>query len=278
MKTTLISLVCLLTISTAIGFWRASSVTNLCGTIRQQSQADVKLKQTQIDEFFETVSNQEQQITNFQTRLKKVSAELNANRVELASAEQKISDLEAYKKSREDKEAIYLAQVPGPLVTTDELGHKKFVFSKVVGAGGGTLLTDATFSGLYGRRLAFRADGDVIKAYDVDEMHPLMLKYLSINAEAAKVAQKHMSEAAIKQQQAQYAQMLQDQQAWAIQREANGKIAIEQQKLAAEQAAKQTELETERIKANAAMIQAQKPPNQLNIIQQSQQNQRVIQY
>ena len=174
MKYVYITLICLLSVAAAVGFFQASKITSKSFEVAlRQLQADSKAKQVQIDALTETASNADQTISNLQAQLNKIRVKLATSEQELATSEQKVSNFETDKNAREDKQAQYQAQVPAPQIIY-ESGHRVFLFSKVVGVGGGTLLTDATFGGLYGRKLAFRAAGGrIVKAYDVDDLHPL---------------------------------------------------------------------------------------------------------
>ena len=127
----------------------------------------------------------------------------------------------------------------------------------------------------FGSRVLFKLSNGSLNAVFVDDLHPLVLKYLGIDADAARAKQHQLDAATEASRQVYYEEVARQQQAMAIASVAEAKIAIELQTAADEKAARDAALETERIKANAAMVEARKPPNQINIIQQSQQSQRV---
>ena len=167
----------------------------------------------------------------------------------------------------------YAASAPKPTYQPDG----SWFFAKVAGLSGGTICSNATYHMTFGSRVFFKLSDGNLKGIEVDDLNPLVLQYLGIDSDATKVKQRELNAASAAQRQAYFDQVAMRQQANAVQSVANAKIAIEQQKAADEQAAKYAALETERIKANAAMVEAQKPPVQINNNINQQQQQQVQQ-
>ena len=270
MKTLLITICCILSIVSIGSVVTSLNSSHVTTTLRQQMKRQAADNKARLDELHESETTSEQTISLLQSNLGRLKRELADAKSALESANGRISGYELADRNRSDARVRYLQQVPPP----KDMQGKKF-FEKVVGAEGGTLMENAFFIQLNGRRLVFRAgslDGEA-RSFDMDNLHPLMLEHLSINREAVIVGQKEMLAKAQVQEKARQAQALLDLQAWTIQQQANAKIELENKKAAADEAARQASLETERIKANAAMVEAQKKPMQINttVIQQQKQ-------
>ena len=154
---------------------------------------------------------------------------------------------------------------------------KVFVFPKVVGIHNDVLATNAAFAYIAGRRLLFRTADPSAMVVDVDAIHPLILKYLGIDAEAVKLSKQQYDEAAAASRQVNAvltAQYERDQQAA---REREAALAIEQEKAdAAARAAwaAQQQAQADKQKADALMFNALNPTQPNIIIQQQQQQQQ----
>jgi hypothetical protein len=114
-------------------------------------------------------------------------------------------------------------------------------------------------------------------ALNLDDAHPLMLKYLGTDAAAAKFRQFQLDKAWAAETQAQRVQAIRDEQAEEAKTESENRMLQEQRKadaIAQTAAAAQEQADAEKEKADAAMLEAEKPPVQ--IINQNQQNQPVI--
>lgn len=234
-------------------------------------QSEVLATKQKLDEATETLTLNQQTIAFLENKITKLRSDLSNSTAETVVANQRAGDLQRQLEDERESSKRYAANIPKPVY----LANGTPFFSKVVGVGGGIILTNATFSQLFGSRVIFQTQDGTSKPIQVDDLNPVILQYLQIDRDAAKVKQHELDAASATKRQADYDAVAKLQQAYAIQNIANAKIAIEQQKAADEKAARDAALETERIKANAAMVDAQKPPNQINIIQQSQQNQHV---
>ncbi len=242
-------------------------------------RGELKSIGSQITDYKEIVVQHEKAIASLESELVKSKGELAQSKIKLDYAMQNIAGYEAELNTKEN----YSRLVSPPTITTNGNDRITF-FSTIVGIKGGRLATNGTFGGLYGRRLVFRFASSTPRSFDVDDLHPMMLKYLGIDAEAAKLQQVQLEQARTERERADYVQSAKDQQALAIQRIAAAKIYAEQVKADEESRLKKEAAENERLKAiaaakaaDAAMIQAQKPPDQTIMIQQNEQIQQVQQ-
>jgi hypothetical protein len=242
----------------------------------QTKQANAKF-----DDYNQTIANDQQSISllqsNLAANLTKSKSDLADFQARLDAATKTISDFQVNESNRHDEQAKYDALVSAPALLY-EAGRQVYFFSKIIGVHGGTLATNGTFGGLYGSHVAFRFENGSPKTFNVDDLHPKILQYLGIDAEAAKLNQRNMDAAYAKNQATYFANLTEQQRLDAINREAAAKIADEQAKADEELREKQEAAENERIKALAAeqsaqaqMIQAEKPPSQINVIQQQVQ-------
>lgn len=223
--------------------------------IRSQWQAESKA-------IAGVVESNKESIVALENKVSKLSGELSA-------ANEKIQAYALAEQNRQDEERKkYLASVPEPTLI-----GKVFVFPKVVGSNNEILATNAAFAYLTGRRLVFRPGNQMSVVVDVDNIHPLILKYLGIDADTAKLNQQQIDAKFAADRQAgaaMTAQYVKDKQAQ-IEREAA--LAIEQEKADAAQRAAwaaQQQAEADKAKVDALMNNALNPP-QINVIQQSQQ-------
>ena len=146
--------------------------------------------------------------------------------------------------------------------------------------------TNATFAKLSGRRLIFRPEEGVSIEMDVDEVHPAILAYLEIDVEKAKGNQSAADIAWERREISEHAQAVEQARLEQEAKEAQERIRIEQEKANAEIAKQNAQAQAiaeaaynERMKAqaakeqaDAAMLDAGKPP--VLIIQQQQQQQQ----
>ena len=270
MKKTFVLTTCLLAVATvgAVIFSVHSSKQNsaLCNQWQAESKA-----------FAGIVESNKESIVALENKVSKLSDDLNKSAGELSAANEKIQAYALAEQKRKDEERKkYLASVPEPTLT-----GKIFVFPKVVGINNEILATNAAFAYLAGRRLLFRTGDSLPFVVDVDAIHPLVLKYLGIDAEAAKISKQQYDAAAAASRQANAvltAQYERDQQAT---REREAALAIEQEKAdAAARAAwaAQQQAQADKQKADALMFNALNPPQPNIIIQQQQQQQQQLRY
>jgi len=269
MKQIFVLTTCVLAFATvgAVIFSVHSSKQN--SALRSQWQAESKA-------FAGVVESNKETIVALENKVSKLSDDLNKSAGELSAANGKIQAYALAEQNRQDEERKkYLASVPEPTLT-----GKVFVFPKVVGINNRILATNAAFAYLAGRRLLFRTGDSLPLVVDVDAIHPLILKYLGIDAEAVKLSKQQYDEAAAASRQANAvltAQYERDQQA---KREREAALAIEQEKAdAAAQAAwaAQQQAQVDQQKVNALMQNALNPPQQVNVIQQQVQQVQVQQ-
>jgi hypothetical protein len=244
--------------------------------LRNQWQAESKANKAKLAELADVVESGKESIAGLENKVSKLSGDLNKNEGELSAANEKNQAYALAEQNRvADERKKYLESVPQP--TFD---GKVYFFSKVIGAHGETLATNAAFAYITGRRLVFRPENQTSYAVDVDNVHPLILQYLGIDAAAAKSKQQQIDAAWATKSQADRAQAVLDAQAWEAKRLADAKLAIEKQMAdAAQQAAlaAQQQAQADKEKADAMMINATQPPQPINVIQQNQQVQQVQQ-
>jgi hypothetical protein len=278
MKAIYISTCCVLFAIAAGAVALAVHSNNQNTNLRSQWRAESKANEAKLAELDNAIESGKESITNLENNVSKLSDNLNKNAQELSAANDKIQTYEMAEQNRVAEERKkYLASVPQP--TFD---GKTYFFPKVVGTHDEILATNATFAYITGRSLIFRPEDQTQTAIpvDVDKVHPLILQYLGIDADAAKAKQEQIDAAWAAKSQADRTQAVLDAQAWEAKRIANAQLAIEQQKAdAAQQAADaaQQQAQADKEKADAALLNAQKPPPQINVVQQSQQIQSVQQ-
>jgi len=242
--------------------------------LRNQWQAESKANKAKLAELADVVESGKESIAGLENKVSQLSNDLNKGAGELSAANEKIQAYALAEQNRvADERKKYLESVPQP--TFD---GKIYFFPKVVGARGEILATNAVFAFITGRRLVFRPENQTSLTVDVDNVHPLILQYLGIDAAAAKSKQQQTDAAWAAKSQAERAQATLDYQAEEAKRMADAKLAIEKQKAdAAQQAAwaAQQQAEADKQKADAMMINATKPPQQINVIQQSLQVQQA---
>jgi hypothetical protein len=250
---------------------------NQNSNLRSQWQAESKASKAKLAGLTGVAESSKESIAALQNKVSKLSGDLNKSVGELSAANDKIQAYALAEQNRAAEERKkYLASVPQP--TFD---RKIYFFPKVVGTNGTILATNATFAYITGRRLVFRPENETAIAVDVDNVHPLVLQYLGIDAEAVKLKKRQMDEADEARIKKDIDDFNQSIKARAAQYWADEKIRAEMAKADEEKRQKQQAAENERIKAlaaakaaDAAMIEAQKPPSQINMIQQQQQQQR----
>lgn len=166
------------------------------------------------------------------------------------------------------------AQVKAPVVETelDSSGEetRSFTFPELVSPEGELHGTDMKFSRQYGSKLAFRSSSGLPVTFEVDELHPGILTHLGIDPYEAQRAQDEMNEKAARRKEAQRERELARHKAQAEALKERMALAKELRKEAFDRQARLAALENERTKAlaamkqaDAAMIEAQKPPTTL---------------
>lgn len=244
--------------------------------LNHQWQAESKANKTVSAELASIIATDGESIAALQNTAAKLSNDLHQSSAELSVANNKIEIYAQAEQRRADEEKRkYLASVPAP--TFD---GKLYVFPRVVNTGGETLATNTAFISITGKRLLFRPNNPAQMSFTMDagDTHPLILNYLGISLTEAQEKQRQIDAAGAAQNQANHAQAALNAQAWEAKRIANAQLAIQQEQAdAASQAAyaAQQQAQADKEKADAAMINAQKPPAQINtVVQQVQQVQQ----
>ncbi len=163
--------------------------------------------------------------------------------------------------------AHYQAQVSAPSVqhvTNGKLERKIISFAKLPAADGHTLMTAAEYRGSIGDRLMFSSAGAAARTFEYTELHPGVLAHLSLEPaelaaqQAALDEKKSQAEyAAQKAREAKAAAEKKYQEALHAARIVQSRIDADRKKAAFEENLRLQALETERMKAEAAMLQAE---------------------
>ncbi len=212
----------------------------------------------------EVIKSKEQTVGILETKVVQLAKFVTNSTAELQSARDAAYVAEAKLaaiREREEEQKNILAQCPAPQVSGTI--EKTYVFPKVLDRGGRVLALDAKFGKISGRHLSFWTGSTSAITVDVDEIHPAIITYLSIDSNEAKAVQQRMDIAennmriALRQRQLEDARLQQEA------REAAERLAIQRaeaqsviEKNLAEQRAKDEYAANERTKADAAMIQA----------------------
>lgn len=233
------------------------------------AQSDLAALEAKLAETTGLITNQTSHIASLQGRLEDLSKMTEQLRSLSAGA-----DLS-------EQPATWSAEVAAPetVILADEDGRetKSFIFGKLKGSDGLTLGTNATFIRAIGRSLLFRMATGSRAKFDLDEVHPGVLTYLGVDVAESSKAQKVIEEQR-KRGQARDAilgQMLASK--WSE----DAKQRFEQGLRAGEVAAKQAAADAQehlaqaqslsaqaaQKAANAAIINAGRPPVQVNVRQ-----------
>jgi hypothetical protein len=163
--------------------------------------------------------------------------------------------------------AHYQAQVSPPAVrqiTSGKMERKIFSFAQLPAADGHTLMTSAEYRGAIGNRLMFSSAGAAARTFEYRELHPGVLAHLSLEPAELEAQQTELDEkktqaeyAAQKAREARAAAEKRYQEALQAARLVQSRIAADRKKAAFEENLRLQALETERMKAEAAMLQAE---------------------
>jgi hypothetical protein len=222
----------------------------------------------------ETMAIQRELNRKLEARLVELSVtHTNAGPLTLAPPAAKVAEVEAPKPVVEPARwtaanAAHLqAQLPEPavkLVSNGRQEQKIYTFAQLPAADGHNLMTGAEYRGAIGRKLMFRTGGSVARSFDYSELHPGVLAHLSLEPvdlltqQAALDDKKTQAEyAAQKAREAKAAAEKKYQEARLAARLVQTRIASEQKKVEQEENLRLQALETERMKAEAAMLQAE---------------------
>jgi hypothetical protein len=164
-------------------------------------------------------------------------------------------------------QAYYLSQVEAPkesFVTNSAGVQRIATFARLSDSGGRVLLTNAEFRGSFGRRLMFRPEGSYVRNFDYTELHPGVLAHLSLEPSELVAQQNALdtkkAQAELAAQKAREAKALADkkyQEALKAASSLQARINSEKKKTDQEEKLRLQALETERMKAEAAMLQAE---------------------
>jgi len=278
MKQIFISTICILTLITVGAVAFSVHCSKQTATLRSQCnqwQIESNLTTAKLVDYADIVKSNQEVVATLENKVSLLNRILIDYKGELNAASDKIQTFARFEQNRQDEELQnHLPAVPEPTLI-----GKMFVFPKVVGIHNEILATNAAFAYLTGRRLVFRPGNEMSVVVDVDNIHPVILQYLGIDPDAAKLNQQQIDakKAAVMQAGAVLtAQYERDQQA---KREREAALAIEQEKADAAQRAAwaaQQQADVDKQKVNALIDSALNPP-QINVIQQQQQIQTIQQ-
>ncbi len=273
MKTFAISLCFVLLVVTVGAIALSVHYSNQAATFRHQWQADSRLANAKLDNYAAVTESNQEIIANLEPKANQLNvliAVTNDLGARLQAANGRIQTLEAAVRQQETDENL----IPPPTIKDNA-----FYFPKVLSAQNLVLASNATFAYITGKRLVFHPENQIAVVVDVDDINPLILQYLGINADNAKAKQAQMDAAYAADRQAgaiaqaQYAKQMEAQG----EREAALAVQQEQADAAMRQAqAAQAQAAADKEKADAAMLNASKPQQPIIVIQQQQQ-QKVIQ-
>ncbi len=163
--------------------------------------------------------------------------------------------------------AHHQSQVTAPAVktlTSSRNEQKVYTFAQLPATDGRTLMTGAEYRGSIGRKLMFRSANAAARSFDYSELHPGVLAHLSLEPADLKAQQSALddkkAQAEYAAQKAREAKAVADrkyQEAMQAVRVVQNRIASEQKKVEQEEALRLQALETERMKAEAAIMQAE---------------------
>jgi hypothetical protein len=218
----------------------------------------------------ESNQSNQQAIATLTKRLAEMNTRIKDSAEQLASANAIIVELEkAQRQKVADEEKRKL--VPPPLIS--DTGT--YFFPKIVNRNGIVVMQDASYISIAANHLVvFRSADQTSKSFEIDEIHPLILEYLHINPGELKEKQRRIDaqgRIALENAKIQTAiGMKQDEE----RRRYDAQLAIEQQKaLAAQQQANalQAQADADKQKADAILLNATKPSQNIQVIQQNKQ-------
>jgi len=163
--------------------------------------------------------------------------------------------------------AHYQAQVTAPAVRqipSGKMERKIFSFAQLPAVDGHTLMTSAEYRGTIGNRLMFSSVGAAARTFEYQELHPGVLAHLSLEPVELEAQQTALDEkksqaeyAAQKAREARAAAEKKYQEALQAARIVQSRITADRKKIEYEESLRLQALETERMKAEAAMLQAE---------------------
>lgn len=272
MKTALATICCILAIITVGTICVASNLKSECVSLRKNLKLQADASKSQMEESASSLQSKSDSITQLESQIASMKDNLAALENKFDAASQKVSEYEKADQKRQDFEAQSKI-APPPTINSDG----KYFFSKVVSRTGATLLENATFISLAGGSyMAFRTSDGEARSFNAGDVHPLTFQYLHIDL--AKVRSYYASmnaDGRMASQNAGVATVIATQQA-EDKRRYDAAIAVQRQQAQAQQAAAdaaQAQADADKQQAAAAMLNAQRPATQVNIIQQQGQSQ-----
>ncbi|HEY3762159.1 MAG TPA: hypothetical protein VGN23_10480 [Verrucomicrobiae bacterium] len=263
MKALLVSLCSLLSLVAVGSIALSVHYSHQVAQTRQLWRAQSITDQSNLDNYADITKSNQRVIASLQRKAAQLDGLIAATNdlgAQLQAANDRIQSLEAADRQRDADASL----IPPPTIKGDA-----FFFPQVLSVQNLVLATNATFAYITGRRLVFHREDQTAVVVDVDKIHPLILQYLKIDADDAKAKQAQMDAAYAAQQRAGAIATVQDE----AQRERLAAIAVQQEQAdAAAQAAQaaQAQSAADKEKADAAMLNASKPPT-IVVSQQSQQ-------
>ncbi len=235
-------------------------------TARSRHEATLSIRDSEVAELEAQIAELTETLTLSTEKLQQATAALNTHAVR--------GPIPPPPPLTADEIRELKAAVKPPVIRreTDRAGGetKVYLFPELINPEGGSLAKDMEFSRLYGTKLAFRNASGAPASFEAEELHPGILAHLGIDLYDAQRRQQEWEEKIAKRKedarQRQIARIQAEQKAF----EARAEREAELRKERFEQQARLAEIENERTKAlaamkqaDAAMIEAYKPPTAL---------------
>ncbi len=242
-------------------------------------------KQSTLKDAEETAKQMESKLNQMTQVLTNLAARLQDATVELKENEAKSQALREAGGQEESKERL-LAALPKPQKVVRS-GTPSWLFPQLLNTNGRVLAVNAEYSATYGRRIAFKYENGDRGVYDVDELHPGVLRTLGVDPEAAKQRQAEKDAAAARKKAAElqaYQEFYEEmrgrqgefQQKWERQRQEQARLAETQRQNQLNEQLRIQAAENDRLRAeaamraaDAAMVQALNPAYNVNANQQN---------
>lgn len=167
----------------------------------KRTQGELKLAKDSLQVRDNTAKALEKKLTQLTDVLNQTTTHLNTANDKLKILQEKEAHENQARVAAEKQKsdlARLKAEVPAPIINTKLSASGKelrtYRFPRLLAVSGQTLATDVDFGDIYGRRMVFRRQDGPPLAFDVDEIHPGVLMYLGISAEAAKRTQVEQEE------------------------------------------------------------------------------------
>lgn len=254
---------------TAFSIFQSQSVSRLNDEL-QTARAET---QTARKEHGAAVSGLEAQIVELTETLSLSTEKLQQATEALSMRQPALEERQPAPLTPEEIQALQAAvKQPSVRIETDSAGgeNKTYTFPELIDPAGKVLATNMVFSRLYGTKLAFRNAAGAPASYEAKELHVGILAHLGIDLYDAQRKQKEWEEQIATRKELARQRQIAKAKAEREARKEMAKLMEGRRKERLEQRMRMAEIENERTKAlaamkqaDAAMIEAQKPPRQL---------------